>query len=546
MHSEGHFPGVVILLFSVIGLIFIGPVWGRMERPRRAFFIASLLTAMALAFISFGPTISWCGRTLWPSPFPLLYEIIPGLKAIRALSRLGHFTYFFTVILAGFGLNLFFHSPRMKSVTRPKKVSLFLMISLAVIIETMPPVHKAPHEAPPAPNHDLMKFLRDQPAQSGVLHLPVFTFMPINSIYEWWATFHWQPIIFAHSSNYPPDIQKLAQLMMYFPSYQSIGELQAYFPVKFIVLHENLFSPALFQRTRRRMADFPMLDYVTSFGPDHVYRLERTGTGTELVRTIPGFHRDQTRSIKASINVPHPFPDTDYIVNVTINDSIVSAHELTSLNNYALDFSASISELLAENNSGPDLTLVFSLKTAVKKPPPDLNLWSIHDFENFPLRLEVTSQPMRSDGLREAVITVNGYAVRTEERGMLCAKIDPGQGVIIRSQLFDTHADRSASAELVRFFDSVAPGEFLVGAVSDEASAALTDQAEQSLSIRGIDVPLTDYYRHGLAFIAWKMGDSWMSLFSDGPDRVTVTLGPDEKHFQLEIAEFTQEVISNE
>lgn len=538
MITEGHFPGVMIAIFGVVGLITLLRGGWRKDKLVFAFYVGLIGSGLITFLLSLGPVITWAGKPLGNLPFHIFYTYIPGLSAIRALSRFGHFTYIFVVVLAGLGFSALFSVSMFKKRSMVWKIAITAFLAFIIMIETFSPIHLATYEAPPEPNPELMHFLSEAVEDSGVLHLPVYEFMPQNSIYEWWSIFHWQPIIFAHSSNYPRAIVDLAEQMKYFPSHQSIAALQASFPVKYVVLHQGLMHQPLFERMQRMIGEFPALSHIHSFDQDHVYGLSRIGRGTELLRLIP-VQQLGPDGVQASLRLIAPLESAHYCMKVAVPHRVLLSSSLDDQNNYSLDFKVAQQDLVMLYEKREPLSLKFTLETSFTMPEKGLDRLSEKELEQLPFRIDVVSQPMRQDGFREALISINGHTLRTEQRGLLLAVISPETGQIVRYQVFDTHADRSASTRMVEFLDKLEPGGMVAGAVCDEASALLTAEASQCLRQLGLLIALEDYYRYGLAFIAWPRQDGWNAKSAHGSERVTISLGPPIQHFQFELTAFT-------
>lgn len=124
-----------------------------------------------------------------------------------------------------------------------------------------------------------------------------------------------------------------------------------------------------------------------------------------------------------------------------------------------------------------------------------------------------------------ASISVNGRELYASKRGFYLLAIDPGGKLPTGWQAFDTFRDKSESARLVEFVNALAPGMIVAGAVSDEASQNLTEEAAAALARLGLSVDLRGRFRLSYAFIGLKgaaEGTSLEASDSNFPANVSV------------------------
>lgn len=114
---------------------------------------------------------------------------------------------------------------------------------------------------------------------------------------------------------------------------------------------------------------------------------------------------------------------------------------------------------------------------------------------------------VRSAGLEVgwfAHLYVDGRDVSPGERGYNLAVVDPATGEVRAAAAFDTHGDEAAAHALAAFLDAVPGGMLVLGAVNDEASLRLTEEAVQALRSVGVQGDLRGKFRWGHAFIGAK------------------------------------------
>ena len=98
-------------------------------------------------------------------------------------------------------------------------------------------------------------------------------------------------------------------------------------------------------------------------------------------------------------------------------------------------------------------------------------------------------------------IYVNGRDVSPNRRGYNLVSLDAG-GNLLAAANFDTHADPAASAQLAEWVAAQPPGTVVAGAVRDEASLNLGQEAVDALRSLGVMTDLRGHFRWGHAFIA--------------------------------------------
>lgn len=114
---------------------------------------------------------------------------------------------------------------------------------------------------------------------------------------------------------------------------------------------------------------------------------------------------------------------------------------------------------------------------------------------------------VRSAGLEVgwfAHLYVDGRDVSPGGRGYNLAVLDPSTGEVQQVASFDTHGDEAASRALAAFLEAVPEGMLVLGAVNDEASLRLTEEAVAALRSVGAQVDLQGKFRWGHAFVGVK------------------------------------------
>jgi hypothetical protein len=106
-----------------------------------------------------------------------------------------------------------------------------------------------------------------------------------------------------------------------------------------------------------------------------------------------------------------------------------------------------------------------------------------------------------------AHIFVDGVDRSPNSRGYNLVALDPANGALLGAASFDTHGDRDASAALSAWVRALPPGAMVAGAVRDEASLQLTEEAVIALRSLGAREDLRGRFRWGHAFIGRVAGN---------------------------------------
>jgi len=124
-----------------------------------------------------------------------------------------------------------------------------------------------------------------------------------------------------------------------------------------------------------------------------------------------------------------------------------------------------------------------------------------------------------------AHVYVDGVEQSPNQRGYNLVALRP-DGQLLAIANFDTHLDTGASARLAQWVDALPAGTLVAGAVRDEASMNLGQEAIDALRSMGVAGDLRGHFRWGQAFIG-KVGSSPGSALEamDGVRPVQVSLG---------------------
>jgi interleukin-like EMT inducer protein len=157
--------------------------------------------------------------------------------------------------------------------------------------------------------------------------------------------------------------------------------------------------------------------------------------------------------------------------------------------------------------------------------------WSPGDF-----RVRSAGQPFGD----AASIVLNGRELAVNYRGYNLVAVER-DGRVREAGAFDTFLDRAAAARLAAFVAHLPEGTVVAGAVRDEASHRLTEDAVAALQTLGVAGDLRGHFRESHAFIGVKGAAAGTALEALGPRSLAVTVGQPRDELGFELQSFTLE-----
>ncbi len=217
------FPGVIPPLLALIGLLLV--------RPRTTMVAYAIGGAAAFEF-----SLGMHGLV-----YPILYEHVGALQALRAPARASIYALFCLGVLAAHGY------AAIKS-TLPSRFHGVLasgLVALLVIEYWVAPLGLVPYPNQPP---SLYRWLARQ-RHGVVAHFP----MPKGSnlpgrdpIYAYMSTFHWKPLLNGYSGYYPRSYLTRLDALERFPARPAIDLLRNSH-VAYVVVHADGYQPAEFE-----------------------------------------------------------------------------------------------------------------------------------------------------------------------------------------------------------------------------------------------------------------------------------------------------------
>jgi hypothetical protein len=236
---------ILSLWFLASTVMFLMRSRGEAAEPEKQGRLYLLVLGWAL-FLSFGSGFFFLGTTPFNqkfrgtifSPFRWFYALVPGFKGIRMPSRYAIFVLLAVAVLAGWGWKRL--SDRMKtSKVRTAALAVLVLALNAEFLSVPQRLKLVPvgRDIPPT-----YLWLRDRPAPSPVMELPLLSWIPDESMYMYFSLYHRQPLVNGYSGFIPYSTEYMRDLFGNFPSWGTIDVLQK-LKVKYVVLHAKGYPP---------------------------------------------------------------------------------------------------------------------------------------------------------------------------------------------------------------------------------------------------------------------------------------------------------------
>lgn len=273
------FPGVTLLVFSVIGAAMLVLPVGRGQRG---------LIAAAVAVV----VVLWnfsLGLATLPPPWPdvriygLLYDHVPVVRATRVPARAAVFVTLGLALLAGIALawvlpRLGAWSPFQRAGRRLGlggiAVAALLVAGIGVAESLSLPFYPVDQQRRVDRSSGYLGWLAAQPSRAPIVELP----MLLHRNEQWYETVrmvngtaHWRPLVNGYRGFTPPALRDLSHRMATFPDDETIAILRG-IGVELVLVHRDELPPSQFEAlvTRARARG---LEPVATFETVVVYRV---------------------------------------------------------------------------------------------------------------------------------------------------------------------------------------------------------------------------------------------------------------------------------
>jgi hypothetical protein len=187
-------------------------------------------------------------------------QLVPALDGLRAAARFAVVVLLFLALMAAVG---FARLLRNRGGWTTRVAAGAALAACAIDFWAAPIALRHPITRPT----ELTVFLASLPPGTPVLHLPVPKWPALwahETTYQYWSTFHWQPLVNGYSAYAPPTYMRTLRVLRDFPDAESVGRLRR-LGVKYVVVHPELFGGRDYPRIAAALADSGDLELAARF-----------------------------------------------------------------------------------------------------------------------------------------------------------------------------------------------------------------------------------------------------------------------------------------
>jgi len=232
-------------------------------------------TAVAAAFLSFGPEIRTGLKEIATGPYLLLYEHVPGFDGLRVPARFGLVVALMVAVLAALGLDRLFRGRR-RGLAMAAVAALFVTECFAVPIplnesggteSLRAPLPILQGERVPA----VYRYLRDSPGREPVIEFP-FGDPGYELQYVYYTTSHGHPIVNGYSGIFPPGYNELRNALEQ-PDGEHRWNVMSRSGARLAIVHEGAWHRRADGEAVSRWLEAHGARRLTTFDGDKVFRL---------------------------------------------------------------------------------------------------------------------------------------------------------------------------------------------------------------------------------------------------------------------------------
>ena len=532
--------------FTAIGVAMLGIVvaregvdgWRRRQHGladrhlgQRDWVLLLLGLSLVAFLLSLGPVVRFAGRPIGPGLYAWLHPYVLPLRALRAANRIGVLVVFTVALLGAFGVTwLRARLPRPAFAPAVSAIGLLLALEYA----TFPLAYgRVPSLARPV---DLV--LKSAPADAVVLEWPTNAQMAdadamLRSIG------HGKRIVNGYSGFVPAFLAQLSKLLTMpgppFPVPAAEAYLRRIYPLDFLVvrLADQDLSPAWRATWRElRQAPPPFLRFRGSHGEEDLWEMAPAPEqGPAAERWVSfGFLRDHP-VLRATLRPLTVDPDIEQSARVLLNGRPVAEQRIdegrpltvtlpppyrqAAINVVTLDY--------RYRRAPSGLHAGYRIGTAGVSSPGDLDVRS-------------AGQPYGD----AASIAFNRVELAPNKRGYNLVALAP-DGRVQATGVFDTFLELTAASRLAAFVGGLPEGTLVAGAVRDEASNSLTEEAVAALRTLGVAGDLRGHFRESHAFVGVRGAAPGSALEVMGPRALALIVGRPPATVGFELRSFALE-----
>jgi hypothetical protein len=534
-----HFPPPLGFFLTLLGLILariaVEGWWarrrstgGRLGDDELRWVVLFLLVLFFL--LSLGPVILYGRKPLDHGLYAYLYPYLLPLHAMRIYSRIGIIVVLGVALLAGMGARAL----QARLPGRSLRLVVPALLLLAMLAEYAPfpvPYQRLDWEHPPA----VYRALAADPDDVTVLEWPqnlddlddYVTFMSIN---------HWKRVVNG-ASGFSPDGPPMARDIFEvlsapdraddpFPGLAARRYLLGLHPLRYVVVHNALLDGAEREKWHK-LETVPWARLVAHYGPDDLYRLSGDMTGSFLEKFFSWDYAHGKRTVDFEARAIGPGAQTRWI-DVSLNGHGLGHPELGG------DWTRVTLPLAGpRHHSAPN---VVAIHFHYRESDADSMRRIGHTGMTSPVDLQIISAGL--DAGNEGMIYVDGRQRAVNRRGYNLVAIDPVRGDVLWSEFFDTFVSAAESRRLAEAVGRLPARTIVAGAVKDEASGALTDEAVAALRTLGGTEDIRGRYRASHLLVGVKGAAPGTAVEESGYARLTATLGYAPGQLGVEIRGF--------
>ena len=531
------------LIFGLAG--FAAEGWRRWregvtqrEITTQEWVLALLYLVFFFFALSLGPAVRFAGQPVGEGLYGYAYIILPFLRAIRVLTRIGVIVVFALSLLAAFGAARL--ADRFKG--RIPTAFTYAALSLVILVEFWSaPLAYAP--APWPPEMPAYQRLAELEEGAAVLEVPLYADKPDAS--EMLSSLYYRKFLVNGVSGFVPLFtvglaQNLKEPIEVFPSAQTMAMLRSIYPLRYILVHGGSMAREERPKWERLEASPPPgLRLEGTYGATDIYELIATPEmGDVLLRQ---FSYDFVRR--------HPSAEVSLRRVWKEEASEIGAGSIRSW--VEVSFNGTLLESFGLTEESQELS--WRLEPPYRHSAANELIFS-HNYEMGPVDPEDgryrigESGPMLGFDLMASADTlhpgstsslmVNGRRTTLKQPGYNLAVLDQRTGEVLRRANFPTHREVAASARLFDYIDALNAGTVVVIATSGDAFARLHPQARRALSACGSTIDPSQHPGAAHVMIGYKGAEPGSVPEQVGARLVRVVVGQDPERLTMELVDF--------
>jgi interleukin-like EMT inducer protein len=477
--------------------------------------VALLLVMAAIAFLlSLGPEVHLAGRPLGSGLYAWLHPYLVPLRAIRGAVRFGLLVAYALALLAGFGMKwLLTRLPARGRALATAALALLLLAEYAnfPLDFEAAPVRPRPVDGP----------LRAAPEDAVVLEWPANVPMAdVDAMFR--SIAHGKRVVNGFAGFVPGYLADLSGVLTArdpsFPATEAEAALRRIYGLRYLVVRREEPGMADWGPAWEAVRQAPpaYLRFQGRYGPDDLYEvLPAPESGRRFERWTSYEFLVGHRIAHISLEPLVGDAALEQWVDLSLNDRAVRRLPLVGPTTAAVPLPP------PSRRAAPN---VLALSYGYRRPSTALDaayrIGETGALSPADLRVRSAGQPYGES----ASIDVNGQELAANDRGYNLVAFDPG-GRVLGSEVFDTFAERDAAARLAAWVAQLPEGTLVAGAVRDEASGLLTEDAVRALRTLGVSGDLRGRFRESHAFVGRKGAPAATAVEALGPRAVELTIG---------------------